>query len=462
MKSFYSLGLLSALLVTLPLASAEKAAEFAPLPVAVSSFGAAQADGYVYLYGGHSGKTHQYSTASVSNQFLRLKISEPREWEALEGRTGLQGLAMVAHRGMIYRIGGMQPRNAPGEKSDNASVASVDRYDPKAKKWESLPPMPEGRSSHDAVVLGEKLYVVGGWQMMGAGKQAVWQRNALVMDLAQAKLKWESIPQPFQRRALTAASFRGKLYVLCGLTSDGELDRSVDILDPATGKWSSGPEVPAPIGNGFTPAAGVVGDRLCLSTGDGKIFRLGEKGERWDEIGKLEQPRFVHRLIPIDDRRLLALGGASKMGNVVLTEVVDGGAAVVPAPKKTNLPGEQEFCPIMTSVPVGSDSKIVEYKGTKILICCSTCVKKWNADPEAYLIAKLLPQLDGKDLPTRSLAQIYCPVYKDRVVSEKDPFVMHQGVKIHLFNESAVKKFQAAPEQYLDVSILPQIKEVRK
>lgn len=109
--------LLAAALALLPTAAvaAESRAEakvFPPLPVAVSSFGAAVADGYVYVYGGHAGKTHEYSTESVSHKFFRLKLDDPKVWEELPGGPGLQGLALVAYKDKIYRVGGMQPRNA--------------------------------------------------------------------------------------------------------------------------------------------------------------------------------------------------------------------------------------------------------------------------------------------------------------------------------------------------------------
>ena len=35
---------------------------------------------------------------------------------------------------------------------------------------DALAPLPEARSSHDAVVIGDKLYVVGGWTLSGDRK----------------------------------------------------------------------------------------------------------------------------------------------------------------------------------------------------------------------------------------------------------------------------------------------------
>jgi len=306
--------------------AAEKAVnlELAPLPKAVSSFGGAVVGDTLYVYGGHAGKAHTYSTEDVLGTFQSLKVAEGAKWEVLTGGPHLQGLAMVAHDGKVIRVGGMQPRNKVGDPADNHSVALVERYDPAAKKWEALAELPEARSSHDAVVLGDKLYVVGGWKMNGAGNDTKWHETAVVLDLAKPGSKWETIKQPFQRRALTAAAYQGKVYVICGMTSGGDLERTVNIYDPATKAWTTGPVVPEPKQNGFTPASAVSGDQLYLSTADGKVFRLGQKGEAWEEVASLKQPRFVHRLLPIDGGRVVALGGASKKGNVALTEVIGG------------------------------------------------------------------------------------------------------------------------------------------
>src|SRR5581483_855677 len=107
-----------------PMQSGElkQAPAFAPLPKAVSSFGAVLTDGWLYVYGGHSGMTHQYSTETVIGTFHRIKLSDSTTWEKLPSGPVSQGLALVAYEGKIYRIGGMQPRNEPGEKADNHSL----------------------------------------------------------------------------------------------------------------------------------------------------------------------------------------------------------------------------------------------------------------------------------------------------------------------------------------------------
>ncbi|HEX3313799.1 MAG TPA: hypothetical protein VHR72_02855, partial [Gemmataceae bacterium] len=136
---------------------------YPPLPTGVSSFGAAVSDGFVYVYGGHTGTAHTYSTETVTGKFRRLDLANPAKgWEDLAEGPPLQGLALVAHGGRIYRIGGMQPLNKPGEKADNRSTKTCAVYDPATGRWEPIADMPAGRSSHDAAVVGDLLVVIGG------------------------------------------------------------------------------------------------------------------------------------------------------------------------------------------------------------------------------------------------------------------------------------------------------------
>ena len=121
-------------------------------------------------------------------------------------------------------------------------------------------------------------------------------------------------------------------------------------------------------------------------------------------------------------------------------------------------PPKQKFCPVMTTDEIDPENAHeVEYKGVKILLCCDTCVAKFKRDPAAYLDPKLIPALAGKSLPKRTIEQVYCPVYKDRKVSAKDPFTTYKGVKVYLFNGVAKQRFEKDPARYADPKVLPQL-----
>jgi N-acetylneuraminic acid mutarotase len=315
MKHALALTLFAAALAT----AAEPATQNLPaLPKAVSSFGATEAGGYLYVYGGHAGKTHNYDTQTVLGTFHRLKLDGGAKWEELPGGPKAQGLNLVAHKGSIYRAGGMQPRNAPGEEPDNHSLTECARFDPKTNKWEPLPALPAGRSSQEIAVAGDKLVLVGGWNMKGKGNGVEWHDTALVLDLAAAKPEWKSVPQPFKRRALAAVALGSKVYAIGGLTAEGGESR-VDIFDAETGKWSEGPDLPGSARAAFSPAACLVNGRIVANTNDGAVYRLTAKGDAWEKVGTSEKKRMVARLVPWGESRAVLVGGAGTDSLEVLT-----------------------------------------------------------------------------------------------------------------------------------------------
>jgi N-acetylneuraminic acid mutarotase len=305
---------------------------FPPMPQKASSFGAVASGGYLYVYGGHVADTHEYSTASVSGNFSRLKLADPKQWEPLPGGPPLQGMNLAAHGGKIYRVGGMSPRNKDGEAEDVRSVADCAVFDPATGAWTPLPSLPEPRSSHDVAVVGDTLFVVGGWTLTGDSDAAKWLDTTLMMDLSADKPVWKTIPQPFQRRAMTAAAFQGKLYVIGGFQSESAASLAVDIYDPNTAAWNTGPDLPGPEINGFGPAGCADEETLYASVADGSFLALNKAGDGWDRISRTS-PRIVHRMVPAG-RQVLVLGGAAGQKQVDLIEAVD----VKPAETPTTAP----------------------------------------------------------------------------------------------------------------------------
>lgn len=120
---------------------------------------------------------------------------------------------------------------------------------------------------------------------------------------------------------------------------------------------------------------------------------------------------------------------------------------------------DQTHCPIMINKEVDAESEVVEYQGIQIRMCCDVCVERFQKYPEAYLLAEYIPQLNGIEIPPREISQRFCPVYPDRVVTERDPYVMYQGHVVYLFNKAALRKWQKNPEKYAKAEILPQLEE---
>lgn len=295
-----------------------------PLPEGIASFGGAVCDGWLYVYSGHTGTEHDHSRENLSQHFRRIRLDGQGDWENLPMEAPLQGLPLVATGGKLYRIGGLDARNAPDEDADLHSVADFHVFDPATKKWQVLAPLPEPRSSHDAVAIGSKIYVIGGWMLNGEG-EGEWLNTAWVYDTAQADSQWQELPTPpFRRRALAAAEWNGKLVALGGMDDDALVSERVDCFDPATGEWQQLADFPGEDMAGFGMSAWSLDSGLYASGAEGILHRLAEDGQSWAKVGKLQLPRFFHRLLPADQDSLYVVAGASlKHGHVGTIEELE-------------------------------------------------------------------------------------------------------------------------------------------
>lgn len=284
---------------------------------AVASLGAVVHDGALYVYGGHIGRVHAHSIENISPAFRRLVLQPGRAWEELARGPLLQGAVLVSDGAAIYRVGGMTAANATAAEGEVLrSTRSAARYSVADDRWEPLPDLPTGRSSHDAVITGGVLYVVGGWELRGPDQDAVWADTVLALDLRAGGADWREIAAPFQRRALAAATAGGRVYALGGLTpADGPRLR-VDVLDTASGAWAEGPSLPESERlQGFGVAAASAAGSIFMNQADGRVHRLRDGAEGWEPVAELDHPRFMHRLAPAG-AHLLAVGGAGRGGHL--------------------------------------------------------------------------------------------------------------------------------------------------
>jgi hypothetical protein len=296
-----------------------------PLPTALASFGGAACSDWVYAYSGHVGEEHAHSRDNLSTAFLRAPLDGSGGWEALPCEQPLQGLALVAHQGRIIRVGGLSAQNAAGEDADLHSQATVACFDPATGEWSELPPLPQPLSSHNAAVAEGRLVVVGGWTLAGgSGQDGVWNEHAYVLDLRHPDEGWQTLPGvPLPRRALAAAAVGSRIYALGGMTADHEVTCRVDVLDLATGRWTSGPELPGEGMEGFGLAACNVNGRLIVGGMGGSILALNPAGAGWEAVAPLEPPRFFHQFVAVGPTSVIAVGGATADGHIDRVERIE-------------------------------------------------------------------------------------------------------------------------------------------
>lgn len=289
------------------------ATELPELPFGITSFGAARIGDRIYVYGGHTGDAHSYSTEGQSNKLLELDLSAAKpEWKEVATGERLQGLAMVAHDEQLILVGGFTAMNEAGEEHDLRSQANVHVFNTENNTWSQLPALPEPRSSHDAAVIGDKLYVVGGWQLSD-GEESKWHDTAWVMDLATEQPAWTALPKPpMERRALATIAHNDRLYVIGGMNHRGGPTMEVVVFDPQSNEWTTGPELPGENKMGGFGASGwSVNGRLVVTNYVGDVLVLNTAGDGWEQREKTEDARFFHRVLPLGDKQVISIGGAS-------------------------------------------------------------------------------------------------------------------------------------------------------
>jgi N-acetylneuraminic acid mutarotase len=291
------------------------------LPQGITSFGGAIAGDTFYAYGGNYGSAHEYSNEEQSNDLWALNLADGSEWKKVSTGPRLQGLAMVAHDGLLYRIGGFTAMNKEGEDQNLQSQSTVAQFNPKTGIWKELPPLPEARSSHDAAILGDSLYVAGGWNMPRAGEDRVWHKTAWTLDLSKDDAQWKSIAAPpFQRRALSLAAWNSKLFCIGGMKMKGGPTTVANIYDPATNSWSDAPALLGTSMDGFGSSAFACNGALFVSTISGSLQRLSADTKSWEFVSQFDHPRFFHRMLPWENSSLVSVGGGNMMTGKV-TEV---------------------------------------------------------------------------------------------------------------------------------------------
>ncbi len=284
---------------------------YADLPLPLTSFGAVRHGSKLFVYGGHTGEAHHYSTQEQSDSLFAIDLEEPDAvWKELSKGRRLQGLGLVAYGDSVIRVGGFEAVNGVDEEHDLRSSSEVMAFNLKTQTWTNLPELPEPRSSHDALVVGDRLYVIGGWTLRGT--ETEWLSTAWSIPLPAEGKNWEALPSPnFVRRAIALAATQHRIYAIGGMNEKGGPTTEVAFYDIASGEWKSAPALQGKPMNGFGAAAWNQGDTIIATTSEGDIQKLTSDATDWEIVGKTHDARFFHRLLPYRNGKFVALGGAN-------------------------------------------------------------------------------------------------------------------------------------------------------
>jgi N-acetylneuraminic acid mutarotase len=208
----------------------------ADYPAARQSMAAAQWEGHALVMGGfgHDGTeavSHGEAYAfDLEKQTFSARAGLPKD----KGRTQF---GLTQHGGKLWVFGGLNydPRRAAASFDHVTSVLTAPADDAAAAFVESKIALPAPRRAFAGASVGDRYYMVGG--MRGEFE--------LVHDCVAFDFKTEQFT-PFACPRATRLSAQlvplgGKLYLVGGSTQQGkslQAERSVEVFDPATGKWA--------------------------------------------------------------------------------------------------------------------------------------------------------------------------------------------------------------------------------
>jgi len=172
--------------------------------------------------------------------------------------------------------------------------------------WRRISPPPEERAAAAATATADgRVWVVGGRTDSGLATRT------LALDLR--TLRWRTLPGPRPREHLAATALAGRVYAIGGRLAGIDTNlRTVEALDPRTGRWSRLPDLPD--ARGGTGAAAIAG-RLVSIGGEAPegtkrtVWALRPGAREWTPLPDLPTPRHGLGVVALAGRVWAVAGG---------------------------------------------------------------------------------------------------------------------------------------------------------
>lgn len=203
------------------------------MPHARREFSVATLDGKIYFVGG-------LDTVGRPSPNLFEYAPATDTWTPLANLpTGRSAFGLVACRGKLYVLGGMR-RSWFG----NVVTARVEAYDPTTDTWMPRRPLPHARAGLAAVALGHSILALGGERRWLFGR---WGRvlSRLHQEYLTTPDRWlkERAPLPVQRRDHGAVILDDRLYMVGGTAPFGWLE-DCQVYQPGADHWTAATPLP--------------------------------------------------------------------------------------------------------------------------------------------------------------------------------------------------------------------------
>lgn len=242
----------------------------APLPEGRHHIALAEAGGKIYGIGGFSGAIPDWRAHAT----VFVYDAGANRWSAGPALPEPRAEGVVASiKGRIYFIGGRVPTSPDAAHINaHADTRRAEALDVRTGRWERVADAPTARNSAAAAVIDDKIYVVGGRQMIKGADGRQRPVNVATLEVYDpATDRWETrAPMPLAQGGLAAAAYGGKLYAFGGeqFVPATKVFPDAWVYDPKADRWTALPAMPTPRhGHG----AAVVGKRIFLMGGGEKV-----------------------------------------------------------------------------------------------------------------------------------------------------------------------------------------------
>ncbi|KAH7968871.1 hypothetical protein HPB52_012068 [Rhipicephalus sanguineus] len=205
----------------------------------------------------------------------------------------------------VYVTGGFDPETR--KCGELVACKTTFAYDIDTMQWSRKADMKTGRAAHGAAAFKDKLFVFGGRGRLGRAVESTEEYDP-------SSDTWkECTPLDVPRMAVGCATVADDIYVVGGLVPEADdvyraVDR-VNIYDPKTHTWSEGPPLPKP--RAF-PAAASLGDKLWLIGGCYDNSEPGLNLVSLRDVDVLEPSGWVHMGCTTHSRHAAAVAVAGE------------------------------------------------------------------------------------------------------------------------------------------------------
>jgi N-acetylneuraminic acid mutarotase len=286
----------------------------ADMPIPRSEMAWATAwEGRMHVVGG-------YGEGQVNRAYHTLYDPGRDQWlDAAPLPRGANHVAVVAHAGKVYALGGFVEQN---RASDDLAFS----YDVASNRWDAIARLPRPRAAGAAVVLGNRIHLIGGATDPSDERASIGWHEAY----DPATDRWERRrPMPGARDHVGCVAHEGRIHVIGGRFNTFQYNTGLHhVYDGATDTWTERAPLPTVrSGHGTVTYRGrffvMGGEGGILERGvprDAKVFGQMESydpaSDTWQRHAPMPTPRHAVAAVAIGDWIYVAGGGAVLGGAV--------------------------------------------------------------------------------------------------------------------------------------------------